>query len=141
MVEPNDPVPESNLSWRCVSCRGGSTASVAIISSTSQSSQSEQNPKLTLLELGILLLEIWNEKSFEICVKEHCKIENILPMMRQGLASEWYDCTYMEMTDRYGKVVQTCVNFAFDYNPGRQTWDDEDLRKSINLRKNHRAFA
>lgn len=97
----------------------------------SQSQNLEHKPKLMFLELGILLLEIWNEKSFETFAKEHSQIENIPPLMRQGLANEWYDCTYEKMTTRYGKVVQTCVNFAFEYNQGQQSWDDEDLRKSV----------
>jgi hypothetical protein len=91
----------------------------------------ESKPKVMFVELGILLLEIWNEKLFAAFAKESCQIDPIPPMMRQGLASAWYDRTWTTMTSRYGKVVQTCVNFAFDYDQGQQSWHDEDLRKSV----------
>jgi hypothetical protein len=100
-------------------------------SDTIQGTPSEQKPKLMFLELGILLMEIWNGQSFAAFAKTRYQIEHIHPIMRQGIASEWYDRTYMEMTNRYGKVVQTCVNFAFEYHQGLQSWDDEDLRKSV----------
>ncbi|KAL2819272.1 hypothetical protein BDW59DRAFT_165135 [Aspergillus cavernicola] len=92
---------------------------------------SEKNPKTMFLELGILLLEIWNETLFAVFAEEWCQKGPIQPMMRQGIASEWYERTFMGMSRRYGRVVQICVNFAFEYNQGQQLWDDEDLRKSV----------
>lgn len=82
------------------------------------------------LELGILLMEIWNEESFAAYAKRECKIEQIGPYMREGVAREWFDVTSEDMSERYAKVVDTCLSFAFD-TQRVQTWDDENLWKSV----------
>ena len=88
-------------------------------------------PRIMFLELGILLMEIWNRELFAAFAKRHSKIEEIHAFMRQGLANEWYEDTYDLMTPQYGRVVRTCVNFAGEYTQGSQSWDDEQLRVSI----------
>jgi len=88
----------------------------------------EQKPRLMFLELGILLMEIWNQEPFANFAKAHSAGQDVSESMRQGLANDWYDNTYQTMTIRYGKVVRTCVNFAAEYSEGPQPWDDEDLR-------------
>ena len=88
-------------------------------------------PRQMLLELGILLMEIWNGETLAVFAKQHCDIDNVPPLMRQGIATEWYDKTWEQMTNNYGGVVNTCMAFALDYNREMQTWEDEDLRKSV----------
>ncbi|KAF2804505.1 uncharacterized protein BDZ99DRAFT_525713 [Mytilinidion resinicola] len=88
-------------------------------------------PRQMLLELGILFMEIWNGETMAAFAKRHYKIDDVPPLMRQGIATEWYEETWEQMTNNYGGVVNTCMAFALDYNRGMQTWEDEDLRKSV----------
>ena len=99
-------------------------------SGSTQSISNEPKPRLMFLELGILLMEIWNEESFAAYAKRECKIEQIGPYMREGVAREWFDVTSEDMSERYAKVVDTCLSFAFD-TQRVQTWDDENLWKSV----------
>jgi hypothetical protein len=92
---------------------------------------SEYKPRLMLLELGILLMEIWNGETLGAFAKRHSDIDNVEPLMRREIATEWYDETWEQMTNNYGGVVNTCMAFALDYNRKMQTWEDEDLRKSV----------
>ena len=94
-------------------------------------SESEKRPKPMFLELGILLLEIWNQETFENWANERHQIANITDIMRAGLADCWYEDTFPTMTIRYGKVVRTCLAFAFEYDQGLPSWDDMDLRISV----------
>lgn len=94
-------------------------------------SSSVCKPRQMLLELGILLMEIWNGETLAVFAKRHRNIDNVLPLMRREIATEWYDETWEQMTNNYGGVVNTCMAFALDYNRKMQTWDDEDLRKSV----------
>ena len=88
-------------------------------------------PKQMLIELGILFMEIWNGETLAVFAKRHWNIDNVQPLMRQGIATEWYDETWQQMTINYGGVVNTCMAFALDHKRGMQTWEDEDLRKSV----------
>jgi hypothetical protein len=92
---------------------------------------SSYKPRHMLLELGILLMEIWNEETLAVFAKRHCDVDNVPPLMRPGIAMEWYDKTWEQMTNNYGGVVNTCIAFTLDYNRGMQTWEDEDLRNSV----------
>ena len=87
-------------------------------------------PRQMLLELGILLIEIWNGETLAVFAKRHCSVDDIQPLMRQGIASQWYDETWEQMPKNYGGVVKACIAFALDHDRGMQTWESEDLRKS-----------
>jgi hypothetical protein len=100
-------------------------------SGDTQSISNEPKPRLMFLELGILLMEIWNEESFAAFARRKCKVEQLEPYMRDGVAREWFDITSEEMTERYAKVVEVCLSFAFEHVQGVQTWDDENLWKSV----------
>ena len=94
-------------------------------------SEWERRPKPMFLELGILLLEVWNQDTFANWAKASQKVEEITDIMRPGLADRWYDDTVYTMTLRYGKVVRTCLAFAFEYDQGLPSWEDMDLRISV----------
>lgn len=88
-------------------------------------------PRQMLLELGILLMEIWNGETIATFAKRSHDLDDISPLMRQGVAIEWYDDTQDQMTNNYGGVVNTCIAFALDHGRGTQNWEDEDLRKAV----------
>jgi hypothetical protein len=100
-------------------------------SGSTQNTSNEPKPRLMFLELSILLMEIWNEESLAAFAKRECNIEHIGPYMREGVARQWFDVTSEEMSERYAKVVDACLSFAFEYTRGVQTWDDENLWKSV----------
>jgi hypothetical protein len=87
-------------------------------------------PRQILMELGILLMEIWNGETMAMFAKRHCGVDDIPSLMRQGIATAWYDHTWEQMTKNYGGVVNTCIAFVLDHDRSMQTWEDEDLRKS-----------
>jgi hypothetical protein len=90
-----------------------------------------KRPRPVFREPGILLLEISNEQTFADWANERHKIENIAEDQRAELAELWYEETYAPMTLKYGKVVRTCLSFAFEYDQALPSWDDRDLRISV----------
>ncbi|CAI6340020.1 unnamed protein product [Periconia digitata] len=99
-----------------------------------QSIPNEAKPRLMFLELGILLMEIFNEEPISTFAQREQGIEPAMfhPKMREGVARDWFDETSEQMTDQYAKVVETCLSFALERaQPGAQTWDDGDLWKSV----------
>ncbi|KAJ0420841.1 hypothetical protein BJY00DRAFT_122439 [Aspergillus carlsbadensis] len=95
----------------------------------------ETKPRVLFLELGILLLEIWNETLLACFAKSCCGgIEVIPAMMRPGIANEWYEHTCLDIATSYGKVIHTCLNFPFSYQAAHQRLsreEDEDMRKFV----------
>lgn len=100
-----------------------------------QNIPNEAKPRLMFLELGILLMEIFNEEPMPAFALREQLIPPMIPMlpiMREGIARKWFDETSEQMTDLYAKVVETCLSFALERaQPGLHTWDDEDLWKSV----------
>ena len=94
-------------------------------------SEPERGPKPMFLELGILLLEIWNQETFSNWAKTSQQVENITDVARLGLADRWYEDSVYMMSIRYGNVVKTCLAFAFEYGQGLPSWEDMDLRISV----------
>lgn len=87
------------------------------------------------LELGILLMEIWTQRTYTDWLEEYreeiADQEDVDDMSRAELALAWYDEASAYMTVRYGKVVSTCLNFAFELDQGLPSWDDRDLRVAV----------
>jgi hypothetical protein len=100
-------------------------------SGSTQDILGEQKPRLMFLELGILLMEIWNEEALLTFARRVCDIEEIGRYQRESVAREWFDATSIKMTERYAKAVEVCLIFAFEYTRGVHTWDDDNLWKSV----------
>ncbi|PVH98683.1 hypothetical protein DM02DRAFT_673217 [Periconia macrospinosa] len=110
-----------------------SAAATATAKVSQPTNSSEAKPRLMFLELGILLLEIFNEEPIgTFAQRERGITPPMHPMMREGVARDWFDETSEQMTDQYAKVVETCLSFALERaQTGLQTWDDDDLWKSV----------
>lgn len=92
---------------------------------------SQERPKALFLDLGILLLEIHNERSLESWASQVHGKSTITRLEKPGLADAWYEDSYLLMSLRYGKVVRSCLAFAFEYEGGMPSWDDRSLNISI----------
>jgi hypothetical protein len=99
--------------------------------SNEKQEEEEKCPKSMFLELGILLLEIWNEKTLEEWTKENHPTTPVTEYTRDNLVNRWHAASVTKMTPRYGKAIGACLSFAFDYHPTLPSWDDKDIRITI----------
>jgi hypothetical protein len=89
----------------------------------------EAEPKEALLELGIMLLEIWHETTLE------SRFPLTDPLvghyMRLSLALEWLDDIANPLPDLYDKAVNHCVRRFIGGDSRLSKWDDMKLWKGI----------
>jgi hypothetical protein len=90
--------------------------------------------KSALLELDILLLEIWHETCFEAGYPNAPAITEY--KTRFELAWEWLECVNNPPPDLYGAATSQCVKHFFGGRPVSFEWDDINFRKS-NLLGHH----
>lgn len=81
-----------------------------------------------VLELGIMLLEIWYEKtlreSFALAYEPSLR-------QRQALALEWYDEASVALPDHYLKAVFFCIAGVKNVDSGRLEWDNMKLWETV----------
>ncbi|KAH8686130.1 hypothetical protein BGZ60DRAFT_396930 [Tricladium varicosporioides] len=65
-------------------------------------------PKVALLELGILLLEVWHEITLE--TRFGCESAPSGYYQRLALATEWLDDTTNPLPDLYDKAISHCIH-------------------------------
>ena len=100
--------------------------------SPSSSGQGAQNVESSiygdLLEIGILLLEIWHEKTLE----QHFAL-NQAPKdcVRQMLAFEWYEEARNALPECYLKAAFYCIADVKNIVPGHVHWDNMRLWETI----------
>ncbi|KAL8924562.1 MAG: hypothetical protein Q9172_002646 [Xanthocarpia lactea] len=87
--------------------------------------RSDDNPDVALLELGILLVELWTEKTFESWVESTGRTTSDLSdlALRRGLLHEWWCELKKKAPVSYSQVVQTCF-FTFGFEDVNVSWDD-----------------
>lgn len=86
------------------------------------SSQQSPRPQQALLELAIMLLELWHNTAIEVYVPTSVPQEH---WARLQLASAWVDDTQNEPLPLYGAAVRHCLKASiFD-----ASWDDADFRR------------
>ena len=91
------------------------------------------NAKHQLLNLGILLLEIGHERSFESWTSTHGYTLDGAFGSRYDAASEWLRDSQSELVPSYYDATARRIECTFQTGPGRPflDWEDPDLRRSI----------
>lgn len=84
--------------------------------------QGKVEPKVALLELGILLLEIWHEMTLE--TRFNLRQTPIGYYERLALAVEWLDDTNNPLPDLYDKAVSHCVRRIIGGESNFPDWDN-----------------
>ena len=98
------------------------------------SEPTENDPELALLELGILLLEIWEMKTFESWLRaaghlmDLSQIQDRYTRLRYSI--EWFQSLKGKLLLNYQKVVGICLRpCVFDlFNT---SWEDKDFRMAV----------
>ncbi|KAL8900784.1 MAG: hypothetical protein Q9207_005533 [Kuettlingeria erythrocarpa] len=91
--------------------------------------RSADNPDVALLELGILLVELRTEKTFESWVESTGRPSSGLSDLafRRGLLCEWCGELNKKAPPSYCQVVQTCF-FNFKFEDVNKSWDDVQFK-------------
>ena len=94
----------------------------------------ENDPELALLELGILLLEIWNLITFESWSRTAGHLIDIPQIqdryIRLRYSVEWFQSLKGKLLPNYQKVIGICLRpCVFDlFNT---SWEDKDFRMAV----------
>ncbi|KAI4259577.1 MAG: hypothetical protein L6R42_004505 [Xanthoria sp. 1 TBL-2021] len=91
--------------------------------------RSEDNPEVALVELGILLVEIWTEKTLEHWVENTGRAISDLSNLplRRGLLYEWWSELKKKAPPSYCQVVQICF-FPNEFGDVNMSWDDVQFK-------------
>ncbi|KAL8915411.1 MAG: hypothetical protein Q9172_006889 [Xanthocarpia lactea] len=91
----------------------------------------QSNAKAPLLDLGILLLEIWHLKPFETyAAQEKLHVDNTYGV-RFEAASRWLKDTAENVLPFYWDPTCRCIQGTFTSNGPTLQWDDRQLQASI----------
>lgn len=77
-----------------------------------------------ILELGIMLLEIWHETTLE---QKFSLVSDPTYYEKQSRAMEWYDEAHGALPDNYLKAVFHCIAGVKNVDSGRLEWDNMKL--------------
>lgn len=91
--------------------------------------RSDDRPDMALLELGIILVELWTEETLESWVTNAGRPTSDLsnPALRRGLLYEWWSEVKNKAPPNYCQVVQTCF-FPFGFGDVNMSWDDVQFK-------------
>lgn len=85
-------------------------------------------PKAALLELGILLLELWHHRTLEDWAAQTNSTYKDTPEDRRIAATRWLEMTSNRLTTNYTSAVEGCLAFC----AGRiRSWQEDDFRRQI----------
>lgn len=94
----------------------------------------DNDPELALLELGILLLEIWNMRTFEswLITAGHLMDESQAQdrYIRLRYSIEWFQSLKGTLLPNYQKVVGICLRPSV-FDLFHTSWEDEDFRTAV----------
>ena len=94
----------------------------------------EDNPELALMELGILLLEIWTMKTFTRWLKEMGYALNTAQLedrdFRHIYAMKWFRSMKGKFLPNYYEVISTCLTPA-TFHQLETSWADADFRINV----------
>jgi hypothetical protein len=82
-----------------------------------------------LLELGILLLEIWHENNLETQFAQQLSTSHV-SFMTRACAHQWVDDLQNPLPDLYYRAASHCVSDLVTPDPRASEWDHPDLWKS-----------
>jgi hypothetical protein len=88
----------------------------------------------TMLELGILLLELWNQQTFASFIADAKISASHTVGCRYDAACQWADESIDHIMPFHHKVIKRCVECNFATNPGGPVeidWNDTTFRKSV----------
>jgi hypothetical protein len=91
-------------------------------------------PKVALLELGIMLLELWHETTLEAYYSTIPLGQSpLLPgyWSRLMIASIWLDDPTDQPLPLYHTAISQCVKCFFGGNFASPSWDDPEFRKAL----------
>ena len=94
----------------------------------------ENDPELALMELGILLLEVWNIRTFESWLKTAGHSTDISQLQNRHIrliyAIKWFQSLKGKLLPNYQKVVGICLRpSVFDLLD--TSWEDKDFRIAV----------
>lgn len=91
--------------------------------------RSDDNPEIALLELGILLMELWTERTIESWVEDAGRANSDLSnlALRRGLLYEWWSELRKKAPPNYCQVVQICF-FPGEFGDVSKSWDDVQFK-------------
>ncbi|CAG7959617.1 unnamed protein product [Penicillium salamii] len=104
------------------------------ISHTFSPNAEEPKPCLVrraILELGILLLELWQSQTFTAYAAEARVPLDDSFAVRYEAARRWLDASRDDVLPHYLTVVTRCVECTFFSNTADLDWDDEAFRQSF----------
>lgn len=106
-------------------------SSLCSLANTTSLGKPENNPESALLELGILLLEIWNLKTFESWAIEagHPTARLQETYARRGLSIEWFKDPEDALLENYRRVVSICF-FPAAFMDVNTSWEDPRFRNA-----------
>jgi hypothetical protein len=84
--------------------------------------------KEALVELGIMLLEIWHERTVEL--KFGLAVESLRPLARRTYAMEWLE-TVPGLPVMYHQAIYYCLAGVINKPPLPKGWDDPQLWETI----------
>lgn len=90
-----------------------------------------QNAKWALLELGIMLLEVWHILSFEQYAANKGSTSESTYGSRYELAQGWLLDTYENMVPLYADSVCRCIEGSFASDSPMFEWDDRRFQRSV----------
>lgn len=94
----------------------------------------ENDPELALMELGILLLEIWNMRTFESWLKtaghlmDNVQLQDRYIRLRYSI--EWFRSLKGKLLPNYQKVVGLCLRPSV-FDLFHTSWEDADFRMAV----------
>ena len=89
------------------------------------------NARHQLLSLGILLLEIGVERSFESWTSSHGYTLDGADGSQYYAASKWLQDSQSELVPSYYDAIARCIECTFQTGRPIPDWEDSDFRKSI----------
>ena len=103
--------------------------SLVFDTATSSHPQQKVEPKVVLLELGILLLEIWHEMTLETRFAITEAVTNYYE--RQRLATEWFDDMSNPLPELYDRAVSRCIFRTVGGKSRLLDWDDIEFWRGV----------
>ena len=90
-----------------------------------------QSAKKPLLELGIILLEVWHQQTFTAYVSSVGKNLDEGYGLRYEAAKQWLDESKQQLLPSYLSVLSRCIECNIANRSIQYEWHDEVLRQSI----------
>jgi hypothetical protein len=98
---------------------------------TTNARQTDQKVTESILELGLLLLEIFDGRSTENWAREMQVALDETTASRCHVAGQWLEYRAPDMLPKYRGAVASCVDIASSKLQPVRTWADPELQKTL----------